>query len=188
MANLARVRVQWSGTAVVGPGVSTFYFDEGASGFTDDLADLFTVFGSYVPTGVAWSCDSSGDLIDVATGEITGTWTDPSGFVLTAGGSGTFAQGVGARIVWPTNGIRNGRRVKGSTFVCPLGTGVFDASGDLSTAIQTALYGAAAALVSARGTTMKIYSRPLPGNPGAASTVVAAQVPSAVSWLRTRRT
>lgn len=188
MANLARVRVLWSGSAVVGPGVSTFYFTEAASGFTDDLADLFTVFGSYVPTGVSWSCDSSGDLIDIATGEISGTWTDPSGFVLTAGGTGSFAQGVGTRLVWATNGIRNGRRVRGSTFVCPLGSGVFDSSGDLSTSVQTALYGAAAALVSARGSTMQIYSRPLPGSPGQSNTVVAAQVPAAVSWLRTRRT
>src|SRR6187455_3059900 len=119
MANVARVRAVWAGAGVTGPGVSTFYFNEIHSGFVSDVATYFNAWSTWIPTGITVTISNTGDLLDVATGQISGTWTDGGTAVATMGGAGVYAQGVGARVKWSTAGIRNGRRVRGSTFMVP---------------------------------------------------------------------
>lgn len=188
MANLARVRVEWTGTPVVGSGVSTFYFDEAATGYPADLSTFFDTIKGRIPIGVTIRIPSNGDLIDVASGELTGTWSEAGGSVVVCSGTGNYAAGVGARSKWRTSGIKNGRRVVGSTFLCPLTTGAYDSDGTILAAVLSTLSGATTALVTAVGTDMKIYSRPVAGSGGQASTVVSGEVPDKVSWLRSRRT
>lgn len=187
MANLARVRVAWGGGAVIGEGVSTFYFDEAHVGFATDLFNFYDAIKSSFPAGVTWTVPASGDLIDVATGALSGTWTDFPGGTVNSTGSGVFSLGVGARAVWGTSGIRNGRRVKGSTFLVPLAGGAYAADGTLAGATLTSLQSGASALLTASGSNMRIYSQPAPGSGGQSNTVVDASVPDKVSWLRSRR-
>ena len=49
-------------------------------------------------------------------------------------GQGGFAAGVGARVVWETGAVRNGRRVRGSTFVVPIWSSAYETNGTLHTA------------------------------------------------------
>jgi hypothetical protein len=188
MANLARVRCTWTGTAVVGPSVSTFYFTESGSGFVAALGTFFTSVRSLVPTGVAFRIESFGDLIDVATGELSGSWSDGSGTDVSANGAGSFSLGVGARVKWQTAGIRNGRRVTGSTYLVPLVDSAFDSTGTPTSAALTTIGNAAAALVSSATNELAIWSRPHDGLAGASNPVIASSAPDAVSWLRSRRT
>lgn len=188
MANLVRVRTVWSGAPVVGDGVSTFYFDEAHTGFLADLHTFWAAVGIRVKVGVNFATANTGDLIDVATGELSGTWTDGSASSVSASGSGAFAQGVGARISWSTSGIRGGRRVRGSTFVVPLTVDNYDADGTLGAAYRGTFETAAANLVTAAGGNMRIYSRPGGGLPGQSNTVIGSSVKDTVSWLRSRRT
>lgn len=187
MANLARVRSTWAGPGVVGPGVSTFYVDEADTGFVADLGTFWTTVRSLIPSGTVITTLGSGDLIDIATGELTGSWSDGGSSVVTCNGAGDFAGGVGCRIAWATSGIRNGRRVRGSTFVVPLLTSQYTAGGILEGTTVTTVEGAASALRTAMGTNLKVYSRPAGGVAGQASTVISSSVPNAISWLRTRR-
>lgn len=188
MANLARVRVEWSGAAVTGPGLSTFYMDEAGSGWSADLVTFFTSLAGRFPTGITWNIPSSGDLIDIGTGELSGTWSGESGGAVGSSGGNGFVRGAGASVEWQTAGIRNGRRVLGRTYMCPLDNGSWTTGGILNATVQGELQAAATALLTANPWAM-IYSRPTVTSPvGAASPVTAARVPFDVSWLRSRRT
>jgi len=188
MANLARVRTVWSGTPVIGGGVSTFYFDEAHTGFVADLHNFWAALGIRVKTGVTWTTAPTGDLIDVATGELSGTWTDGVISIVNASSANNYAAGVGARISWPTSGIRNGRRVKGSTFVVPLTTDCYEADGTIGAAYLGTIQTAATNLLAASAGNQRVYSRPAPSLSGQANTVIDAVAPDKVSWLRSRRT
>lgn len=187
MANLARVRTVWSGSPVTGPGVSTFYFDEADSGFLAGVHAFWLALQSAVPSAVSWTTENTGDLIDVGSGVITGSWTDGVSSSVNGTNTNIYAAGVGARIRWRTSGLRGGRRVVGSTFICPMGNDSFDVSGTLSTSRVTLLQTAAGALLTPTTFTGQIWSKPTAGAAGQASPVISAQVPDAVSWLRSRR-
>jgi len=188
MPNLARVLVTWTGTPVTGGGISTFFFDEAHSGFQADVADFLTAVTGLCPAGITITVPPSGDLLDVATGELSGTWAEGTVEIITTSSGVSYAAGVGMRTVWRTAGVRNGRRVRGSTFLVPLVTSAYQSNGTIVDATAAAVQTAAAALVTASGSSMKIYSRPAPGLAGAAHTVISAEAPDSVSWLRSRRT
>lgn len=188
MANLARVRCEWSGAPVVGPGLTTFYFNEVTEGFAADVSTFFQAIDAYIPIGVTIAVPSSGDLIDVATGDLTGTWSDPATGPGVGAGFGAYPAGVGARIRWSTGGIVGGRRVRGSTFICPIVNSGFGVDGTLDNTVRENLEAAGQALVAASASEFVIWSRPTTARPGAASEIVAATCPDKVSWLRSRRT
>ena len=187
MPNLARVRVTWTGSPVVGGGLSTFYFDEAHEGYVADLVAFFDAIDGGFPIGLSISVPGSGDLIDVATGELSGTWTELGAQTIPGTNNGNFVQGTGARVVWNTDGITNGRRVKGSTFLAPIAAANFEGSSALTAGFIGTIQTAATALVAASGTSMRIYTQPRPGTTGAQSTVTSATVPDKTSWLRSRR-
>lgn len=188
MANLARVRIVWNGTAITGPGVTTMYFDEAGSGFVAAVQNWVASWKNYIPGATTMTVEGFGDLIDVATGALSGTWTDGTTLTQVGTFSGAFAAGVGARTVWDTAGVHNGRRVRGSSFIVPLGASLYDTDGTLAGATLTTLTGAATTLIGGSTYDMQIYSRPVGGAGGQASAVISSQVPDRVSWLRSRRT
>lgn len=187
MANLCRVRSTWSGSPIVGPGVTTFYFDEAATGFLADINVFWGNVGNRFPTGLTISTPNTGDLIDVSTGALSGTWTDGTSSSVNTSGAGAFAGGVGARLRWATSGIRNGRRVKGSTFLVPLLTTCYSNDGNIENAVLGSLQTSATQLFTSTSPDMRVYSRPSGGQAGQASPVTGVTVPDYVSWLRTRR-
>lgn len=188
MANLARIRVNWTGSPLVGPSVSTFYWDEADTGYVAKIAALFNAVKNIVAVGVVWNIANTGDLVDIATGELTGSWTDGTTTTVSATQSGNFAAGVGARIRWSTSGIRNGRRVRGATFIVPLTVAAYDAGGSLSTTVIDACNTAAGAVFTGGTTGLRIYSRPVGGAGGQSNVVTGGQCLDTVSWLRSRRT
>lgn len=181
------MRVVWSGAGVVGPGLSTFYFDDGFSDPTDVRAFFFAL-ASLIPDDVQITVPASGDVINPASGVITGTWTGTPVAVVNGASASTFAIGVGSRIVWETDGIRNGRHVRGSTFLVPLTTALFDTAGRITATHQGTIQAAAAGLLSSSANHMKIWSRPEGFPNGQVSTVTSVRVSENPSTLRTRRT
>lgn len=188
MANLARVRVSWSGPAVVGSGVSTFYFDESHTGFVANLTSFFDGVKSLCPSSVTWSIPNGGDLIDTATGALSGSWVDGSPGLVFGTGSGDFPQGVGGRIRWLTNGIRNGRRVRGATYLVPFINTQFEGANGLKTAALNIMNSVSAGLVSTSAGKMVVWSPAVGGAGGQANVVISSDAPDKVSWLRSRRT
>jgi hypothetical protein len=197
MTDMVRVRVGWSGAQIVGPGVSTFYA-AGATGtgMPAALVALFTAIKVYVPSGITWDVSGIGDVITVETGELTGTVAiGGGGTVLSSAGVADYKPGVGMRILWATGGVVGGRRVHGTTFICPL-LGSEYPNGQVSPLTRTAISTAANAYVSAAGFDPVIWSKPKevtppaigPARPGAISTVVSGVAMSPMTWLRSRRT
>lgn len=189
MATLARIPVVLSGTGVVGGGLSTFYVDlASVDSAPDALESFYSVVAANSPDNVTFTVPGDGFTIDDTSSEINGTWS-----VAAAGGSQVgaassgFQMGVGCRVRWITEGIRNGRHVIGTTFLCPLASSAFTTDGFLLTTVQSALNAAAGALIAS--TPIRIVSRPLGPLPdGISSLVQSGSVPLNVSWLRSRRT
>lgn len=191
MTAILRMRVAWGGAGVTGPGLSTFYFDQAGSGFPADVRAFFEAIKANIPSNVTITVPNDGDIIEDTTGALTGAWSEPSGGGITTGTfSGDYPQGVGTRVVWNTAGIYRGRRVKGSTFIVPIGGALFGTSGFLDPATQSIIQGAADTFV-ASGSQPLVWSRPsdvAPATSGESNAVSSATVPAAVSWLRSRRT
>lgn len=189
MPTLLRLRVTWTGTPVVGTGLSTFYFLETASsGASGSVKAFFTAVKATFPSGITWTIPASYDAIDAATGTLlsggsfTGSGTETSGTV-----GSNFTQGAGGRVVWNTNGIFRGRRVRGSTFMCPLVHDYWEGASAISS-VATGNWASAAAALIAAEPTLAIYSRHVGGTAGAGNVVTSATIPDKTSWLRSRRT
>jgi len=161
-----------------------------ASAAADPTGDLVTFFNSikalFLNT-LSWQVPNTGDLIDDATGTLTGTWVGASGASVAATGApGSFAAGVGAFVNWSTGTIVNGRRLKGRTFLTNLSTGSYDAAGTIAAASLTTLGNAATTLVTAGK--MVTWHRPAPGGAGGTSALWNGQsIPDQVTSLRSRR-
>lgn len=149
---------------------------------------MFTTLAGRFPTGISWVVPDGGDVIDEATGSLIGAWGTTSETTISASGSGNFAQGVGLRVVWDTGTIRGGRRVRGSTFFCPLTLSQYQDDGTIGSATLTAFEGAASSYLSALGGEGRVWSRPRTGLAGAGVEITSVTVPDKVSWLRSRRT
>lgn len=183
---MQRIRVELTGITAL-PGLMTFYSvvavpsaKAAVEAFLDDVKGLW-------PTGLTARVPNSGDLIEDSDGSLVGTWSEGSAATITSTGSGSYAAGVGVRIQWNTNGIRNGRRVRGATFLCPLTTLQFDNQGTIGSTPLATIQAAADAL--AADDTLLIWSRPSPGggSNGESNAVVSATVPDRITALRSRR-
>lgn len=189
MASIARLRVEWSGTGIQGTGLSTFYFNPSNTGAATAVKAFFTALNPVLwPAGLTITVPPGGDIIDDATGVLSGAWTDAgTGGTITGTGSGTYSLGVGMRVKWGTNGIFRGRRVQGSTFIVPIMGAIFDSNGTIANATVTSSSAAAQTLATS-APQFKVWSRPGPTWSGTSNNMTSGTVPDKVSWLRTRRT
>lgn len=188
MANLFRMRIDISGAGVVGASVMTLYSGSSSAGLPAAAYTWLNASKANFPPNVTFTVPNGGDILLDTTGVLTGAWTDTGGGTVTGTGTGGFAIGVGARVVWGTSGIVNGRRVKGSTFLVPLMSGSFETDGRLRAATIAALNTPLQAFHTSMGTNQVIWSRPVPGRSGSSSTVTSATIPVNPATLRSRRT
>lgn len=187
MASILRVPVVWSGLSFL-PGVSVFYWDGGVLSDISGITDFFDGIKARFPSGLTWTIPGAGDSIDDATGAIDGFWTASGGGAVAATGTpgARYAAGAGARVRWRTDGLRNGRRVVGTTFLVPLISDQYDASGTIDDPALASIQSEANTLAALGA--MLIWSKPSPGgSDGASHTVVSATVPDRATSLRSRR-
>lgn len=187
MANIARVRVYWAGTAVVGPAISTFYSTETTPN-VGALYGFFDAIKARLPSSVECTIPNEGDLIESTTGRLSGAWVTSGGGQVNGTGVGSFARGTGARVVWNTGSVFGGRRVRGSTFLVPLVGSAFDSRGLLTPTVRTSFAQAADALLASTwGPNMVVFHRPRNFAGGNVALVTSATVPEAATQLRSRR-
>ena len=108
---------------------------------------------------------------------------------------GTLSAAAGAVVNWNTSTIQFGRRVRGRTFLVPMGGGLFAADGTLETTSRNTLQDAAAGLALA-APVMVVWSRPReaavgppaePARLGTVNLVTGVTVPDLAAVLRSRR-
>jgi len=190
---ILRITANWTGF-VGAPGYTNLHFlDVAASqGERDDTAAAVRAFfgsvSNLMPGVVSITFPTSADILDEETGQLVESVPMAAQTVVTGGGSSTYAAPVGAVVGWSTNTIISGRRLRGRTFLVPLSTGSYQSDGSLVATSVTTLANAAAALVAnTGGVPLVVWSRPRPGQVGAAGIVTGATVPDRAAVLRSRR-
>lgn len=190
---LHRIRSTWSGLPG-GSGVSTLY--QVAAPSDADLTAIRTFWATcagQLASDATIQVQNSGDIIDETTGALTGVWGPQTAVSSVVGtGGANYAAPSGGLVEWRTAGIVHGRRVRGRTFLVPVGSGVYDSDGTLLSTAVTAFQNAATALVVAL-TSMRVWSRPFRGSPsiparsGSAHAVTSAIAKDKAVVLRSRR-
>lgn len=194
---LYRISAVWTGLTGL-PGVSVFYaMDPEDTSFIASLRGAFAAAADLFPSTLSIQVENTGDILDDATGTLTGSWSGTAALPVTGVAAvATHAAGVGLRVRWNTAGIVDGRRVQGRTFLAPISTFNFQSDGTLipdaiadGQAFGNALVADGRFAVWSRPVTADSSATPpIVGRAGSAHLITGAVVPDQVSSLRSRRT
>jgi hypothetical protein len=189
---LQRYRVSWTNWPGA-PGVSTHYLSTSVADYAP-IRNFYLAIKDLFPNNLTFSFPTTVDIINEATGQLTGTIaTTPGAQVVSAAPANPYAGSAGAVIRWSTAAIQNGNRVVGRTYLVPLNQTQYANDGSLSGTPITTIQTAATTLLAAYADGIKVWSRPFagtPGNParaGAYFTALTATVPDLAAVLRSRR-
>jgi hypothetical protein len=194
MVNIWRVTATWSG-GKIGTGFTNMFFTGGIS--TPQLcADTVRTFfntaystaGGALPTGISIAFPSGVDELDPANGELVTTLPVTQPASISGSDSGVYAAIAGACITWMTQGVITGKRVRGRTFLVPVGANYLQNDGSLSTLAVSNINTAANALIAA-APEFCIWRRPtskLAGN-GVSHAVLASRLQDKTAFLSSRR-
>lgn len=190
---ILRITANWSGFRGA-PGYSNFFF-RGTSALEEDpvaaaeaVRTFFDSFKAFLPTGLRIEMSGVAGNIDETNGALVGEVNYAPPAAVLGAATGAYSAATGAVVNWNTSSYRNGRRVRGRTFVVPLAANVFDSQGDIASNPLTTFRNAASELVANPGPDpMVVWSRPKAGSPGAAAEVTSASVPDLGAILRSRR-
>jgi len=182
--SLRRVQVIWSGTAIIGGGLSTFYFNDSvgtaqqnATSVGTFLTSLNTLFAS----GNSWATSPDVATLNVGTGALESlTSTTPvTGAGSAAGDPAPFAtQGL---LRMYTSVIAGGRLLRGRIFIPAVVEG--SSTGVPSGTYTTAVNNAAATLIADGNSDWSVWSR----THGVLASVITANTWNRWAVLRSRR-
>lgn len=188
-----RVQAVWSGFNGA-PGYSSFYFRPFTGGGDVDEAigrtrSFFSAWRNLLPLGVRVQVQSTVEEIDETTGMLTGYLDgEEVDHVATTSSNADFAGPSGAVVNWLTNTVRNGRRMRGRTFLVPLNSNVYDSDGTLTeSALEDIREGADLLLSPEFEQELVVWGRPNGGSAGEVASVTAHRVPDMAAVLRSRR-
>lgn len=199
---VAIIRTEWSGTSG-GPGLTQMavlgaaggdWNPSGANAATAAVRKFWESFRIYLPDELKLQVNPVIDVFDTVSGELLASHvatTVPA--VTTGSGTTGYAGGVGGKVVWNTGQIREGRRVKGSTFIVPMLSSVFTGTGTIQPGTTTQINASATALIAdlaAAQTSLAVWSRPASSpsfRAGFATQVVAGSMGQKSAILRGRR-
>lgn len=199
MATLAKVKVRWQGFSG-GPGWSNFFFRaDAADGSWDGGAFLaagrINAFvqniAPVLPPSVTVQVQNDVEALDEATGQMQHVWTtEPFATHPGTHANTTYSGPSGMVITWRTGGVRNGRRVRGRTFIVPASAGIYESNGTIGATYLTTVQNAANSLLTEPASPdLGVYARPsgAGATDGAWFDITAATVPDMGAILRSRR-
>ena len=193
---MMRARVTFSGWTG-GPGLSTFYFLsplEDTAAATAILARVqayLTSVRTLIPPAVTMNASGLVDCLDAETGQVTNTIAiaDPAGIAGTANPTDFAPLSVAANGSLLTSTFIAGRRVRGRTYISPLGSTSFNSTGFITTAkagdVVTAL-----GILKGTGSPAQelvVWHRPKSGAGGSMAPVTAVACPQKPATLKSRR-
>ena len=152
-----RVKINWTGF-VGSPGYTNLNFEHIVDGaWTQPEVDAavaqvqtwVTAQRPFLPPSVVVGIDPAVSEHNEQTGDIENFFTaTPAAAAAGTSTSTTFTSGAGYCISWSTGGVRNGRRVRGRTFVVPIASSQYETDGSLLNASITTWRNAANALAT----------------------------------------
>lgn len=147
----------------------------------------------YMPNDITWSWQPTAAVIESTSAIIQAyLQVSPLPPPVSSATSGTYAAGSGARLTWKTNTVHGRRFMRAATYLIPLAGGAYTSLGAIAPSLVTALQTNGTTFLAALNTaalSMVSYHRPAKGlsTGGAYGPVVALQVSTTVSALRSRR-
>lgn len=194
-----KVKVRWQGFTG-SPGWSNFYFDGQGDSFlapedapivAGRVSTFLTNIKGMFPNTVQWKIQSDVEAISAATGELLNVHAITDIPVITgSGGTAGYSAASGFVVTWRTAGVRNGRRVRGRTFLVPAASISYGTDGTIESVTLGTLTTQATTLAGIGGTSpLQVWSRP--STPGASDgtnfDVSSVSVPDLAAVLRSRR-
>jgi hypothetical protein len=198
MADLARVTINWTGF-IGGPGYTNLYWRDASpgtisQGVIDDAATKVDAWlgawDDYLPPSVAVQVDSTIDIIDDTNGQLQGFMSVAAKPLRQGAGTGNYSAASGACVNWYTDGVRNGRRVRGRSFMVPLAGNALAGNGTLDDTALGLWRTATTTMDANTGTArLVVWGRPTaPGaTDGASWEVTSSTIPDKAAVLRSRR-
>ena len=154
MPQLWRVVSEWTGGRI-GTGYTNMFFATGVS-TQQAAADAVRAFwskaysvGAGLPVGVQIQVRGVVDTVEETNGELTGSDAITTPAVLAGSDSTRYAAVAGACVTWRTGDFVGGRRVRGRTFLVPVGGQMLQADGTLDTTFLGFINTAASDLIAA---------------------------------------
>ena len=200
MAQMLRITTRWTGFTGA-PGFTVMHFRDfggtdpivsDAQAAVDKVYAFFNAIKAWFPSQVTIQVLGEAEAIEDTTGILQDVLvaTTPAPIVGTSGAAVAYAAALGAVVSWRTGLVRNGRRIRGRTFLVPLSSVAFDNTGTLIATALTAFNAAATTLRDQTGIAdLGVYARP--SAPGAAdgewALITGHSVPDMGSILRSRR-
>lgn len=190
---ILRVTTEWTGFQGA-PGYTNFFFTTDPGGgdpqsAIDQTAEFWDTVKGLVPAAATFNVQAEVTAIDEATGQAEAFLppvNDPP--VIEATGQGSYTAPAGALIHWNTNGVRNGRRVRGRTFLVPMITSRADDDGTLdSQALNLLNAGIDVMVGDGFDSTFCVWARPGAAGAGQVWPVTSGHAPDRISVLRSRR-
>lgn len=191
--DMIRITARWTGFPG-GPGYSNFFF-AGGGGLISDVGQVadrvmsaFSEITTWLASGTRIELEPEAAIVDSDTGVVSDFAQVDSDTAVVAGGNANYAGPTGAVVNWRTNDLRNGRRIRGRTFLVPLNSSSFEGNGTLLAAARDDLQDFADIMMSGPGgADFGVWSRPRNGAGGVFATVTSASVPDMAAVLRSRR-
>lgn len=169
MAQIIRVKVEWTGF-IGAPGYTNLYFRDFTEGAVSQaMADGAVVktdiwldaYASTINNTVSYVINPTVDVLEETTGELQGFMTVAPDTARVGSQTTAYSAVSGACINWYTDGVRNGRRVRGRTFMVPLAASAYATDGTLDATKLTTFRAANVALINAAGAgDLGVWSRP----------------------------
>jgi hypothetical protein len=188
-----RYTVRWNGFTGA-PGFTNLHFLFGSETLAerDDSASavraLFVAMQTYMPTGVNVTFPTEVDIFDEESGSLISTLPVSSLATVSGTGSTAYSSVTGGVISWGTNVIINGRRLRGRTFMVPLGSTFYTTDGTPIESARTAIATAAATFIAnSGGPPFGVWSRPKVDQVGVLGVATTASVPDKAAVLKSRR-
>lgn len=198
MTEIIRIKINWTGFTGA-PGYTNLYFRDFtdgpvnqamADGAMTKVSTFLTGIKNIIPTTVTLAIDPIADVLEETTGELTNSLTIVPPAPVVGGATGVYSAASGVCISWTTAGIRNGRRIRGRTFLVPLGGTQYDTNGTIVDTTVTLIRNQANLLRTQDGTgDLGIWARPTSkgATDGVWYLVNGAAVKDKVAILRSRR-
>lgn len=200
MAELLRIKARWGGFTGA-PGYTVFHmrdFEAGggvagqAQAGVDKVRTFFDGIRMWLAYGVTVQVLGEVEIIEDTTGQMVNVVGVTQPAIVTSGASvvDRYAAAVGAVITWRTAGVRNGRRIKGRSFMVPLTGNAFENNGTLHADALGAINTAATTLRNgATSPDLGVYARPSgpAATDGVWHVVTSHSTPDFSAVLRSRR-
>lgn len=190
---ILRLTARWTGFNGA-PGYTNFHF-AGGGGFISDVGQVATRtrealqnLSLALPSDVSISLTGEAQRLDSDTGLLEGyeSFTPPS--AVNGQVTGGYSAASGAVVNWSTGDVRFGRRIRGRTFIVPLGGSMYQDDGTLTPGALGMLRNFADEMTSFDlDSEFGVWSRPRNGSGGVFASVTGFNVPDMAAVLRSRR-